>query len=236
MATPPESRPEARLANSQSRARERLGYLLGKLASGEPAPASGSAAAAVLAVSAALLQKVAVRSDKWNGARSAHEKAEALRLRAEELIELDSIGFLEFLDATRSGRDAIGARDKTIDTPLEMARSGVAVVKLARDLESNGNQNLRADAVAAATLAAAAVNVAAMLVDVNIGPGAADPRRAEAQRLLRAVSASADRPAVRGRVDDSGRARGRSRDSDRPTRPRTSRGGPSERDGRRPGS
>jgi len=37
------------LATPESRARQRLGYLLGKIASGEPAPASGSAAATVVA-------------------------------------------------------------------------------------------------------------------------------------------------------------------------------------------
>jgi len=74
----------------------------------------------VVAASAALLQKVAVRSDKWAGAPTAHEKGEALRLRSEELIELDSAGFLEFLEATRSGQGVEIARNKTIDTPLEI--------------------------------------------------------------------------------------------------------------------
>ena len=229
MATPPES-------NSQSRARQRLGYLLGKIASGAPAPASGSAAATVVAASAALLQKVALRSEKWKGAEAAHQRAEELRLHAEKLIELDSTSFLEFLAAQRSGGHVDAAREKTIDTPLDIARTGAEVVELAQVLEKNGNPNLMADSVAASILARAAVATAAMLVEVNLLHRSDDPRLAEAQRLVGAVSASVDRPAARGRADDSGRARARSRDSDRPTRPRTSRGGPSVRDGRRPGS
>ena len=76
------------MAPIDPRARARLGYLLSKIASGAPAPASGSAAAAVVATSAALLQKVALRSQgRWNGAEDAHQRAEALRTRAEELIE-----------------------------------------------------------------------------------------------------------------------------------------------------
>jgi len=50
---------------------ERFGKLLDALASGEPAPASGSAAAAVVAVSAALLQKVASGRLNGRGAKSA---------------------------------------------------------------------------------------------------------------------------------------------------------------------
>ena len=224
------------MATPESRARQRLGYLLGKIASGEPAPASGSAAATVVAASAALLQKVALRSEKWKGAEAAHHRAEELRLHAERLIELDSTAFLEFIAAQRSGEEVEAAREKTIDTPLDIARAGAAVVELAQVLEKNGNPNLMADSVAASILARAAVATAAMLVEVNLLHRTDDSRLAEARRLVGAVSASADPPASRGRVDDSGRARVRSRDSDRPTRPRTSRGGPSVRDGRRPGS
>src|SRR5207253_3408439 len=78
------------LSSPETRARARLGHLLSEIASNAPAPASGSAAAAVVATAAALLQKVALRSPAWPEAAAAHSRAEALRLRAEELIELDS--------------------------------------------------------------------------------------------------------------------------------------------------
>jgi formiminotetrahydrofolate cyclodeaminase len=208
--------PDARPTSPESRARARLGYLLSKIASAAPAPASGSAAAAVVAASAALLQKVALRSDRWKGAEAAHQEAEELRLRAEELIELDSISFLEFVAARRSGTGVDAAREKTIDTPLEIARAGARVVQLARALEKNGNPNLMADSVAASILARAAVTTAAMLVEVNLVGRAREPRLAEARRLVRAVSGSARRQAAPGRAGDPGRARARSRGSDRP--------------------
>ncbi len=224
------------MATPESRARQRLSYLLGKIASGAPAPASGSAAAAVVAASAALLQKVAIRSDKWSGAESAHQQAEDLRLRAEELIELDSVSFLEFVAAQRSGTNVASAREKTIDTPLEIARAGASVVELARLLEKNGNRNLMADSVAASILARAAVATAAMLVEVNLVSSSEDVRLAEVRRLVRAVSESDGRPAAPGRAGDSGRGRARSGDTDRQSGPRTSRGGPSGHAGGRPGS
>ena len=234
--TTPESASGARLANPQSRARARLGYLLSKIASGAPAPASGSAAATVVAASAALLQKVALRSDKWKGAEAAHQEAEELRLRAEDLIELDSTSFLEFVAAQRSGTDVEAAREKTIETPLEIARAGTRVVQLAKVLEKNGNPNLMADSVASSILARAAVTTAAMLVEVNLVGRPGDPRLAEARRLVRAVSESARPPVAPGRAGDPDRAPARSRGSDRQLPSRTARDGRSVSAGRRPGS
>jgi formiminotetrahydrofolate cyclodeaminase len=191
-----------RSATTESLARRRLSYLLNKIASGEPAPASGSAAAAVVATAAALLQKVAIRTKSWPGAGAAHARAEALRLRAEELIELDSLAFLDFVAALRSGQDVEAARKRTIDVPKEIAGAAAAVVDLAHELELKGNPNLRADAVAASILAQAAGTTAAMLVQVNESPA---------------------RRGAPGPAGGRGRAPARSPGSDRPSRPRTSR-------------
>ncbi len=199
------------MATAETRARTRLSYLLKKIASGAPAPASGSAAAAVVATAAALLQKVALRSGKrWSGAAAAHDRAEALRLRAEELIELDSLAYLEFVEAVRAGSSVELARKKTIDVPMEIASLATEVVDLAHTLESEGNPNLRADAAAAAILAQAAATTAAMLVTVNVTAGA---------------SASAGPRGAPGPEGDLGRVQARSPDSDRRSRPRTARGG-----------
>jgi len=202
-----------------------LGALLTRMASAAPAPASGSAAAAVVATSAALLQKVARRSEtRWAGATAAHRRAEALRLRAEELTELDSQAYLDFVEASRSGRDVDAARQKTIDVPIEIASVAAEVLALARDLESNGNPKLRADAAAAAIFAEAAQKAAAMLILVNVIDGGGP------------ASGSPPRPAAPGPADGRDRARARSRGSDRPSRPRTARGARSGSAARRPGS
>lgn len=220
---------KVRLASPEAQARARFGYLLTKIASGEPAPASGSASAAVVAAAEALAQKVAIRSERWSRSTEIHNRAEAVRLRAEELVELDAAAFNEFLAAVRSGGDVEAARQKTIDVPLEIARAGAEVVQLSHELESGGNQNLRADAVAAAILAHSAVTVAAMLVKINLTPGAGDARSREAGRLVREVSASVRQQAARAQPDGRGRGGGRSRDNGPQSRPRTGRGGPSGR-------
>jgi formiminotetrahydrofolate cyclodeaminase len=186
-------------------------FLLDKIASSAPAPASGSAAAAVVAASAALLQKAALRSEKiWPGAAAANATAEALRFRAEELIEQDSIAYLDFVAAVRSGDDAGAARDRTIEVPLEIVRSACEAVALAGELADHGNPNLRADAVVAAVLANAAAQAAAILIGINLGDAPRDTRPREAARLVRAASARARRLAVPSPSGGRDHARGRS--------------------------
>ena len=132
----------------------------------------------MVALSAALLQKVALRSPKWRGSTRAHSRAQALRLRAEELIDLDSQAFLDYLEARRSGDGVEAARQRTIEMPREIAGCAAEVVSLAADLETHGNPNLRPDAVAAGTLALVAGKTADMLVRIN----ASAPRQAAPDR------------------------------------------------------
>jgi len=167
------------------------------LASDRPVPASGSAAAAVVAMASALLEKVArLSTAKWGGADAAVEQAHALRLRAEELVEADAKSYMVFVKAVRSAKNIHGkarergiapARAGTIDVPLAIARLAAETVELADTLAENGNPNLRADAMVAATLAAAAATVAARLIAVNLS-GARDSRSAEADRIARAAT------------------------------------------------
>jgi len=64
---------------------------------------------------------------------------------------------------------------------MEIAGSAAEVLRLAHELETNGNPNLRADAAAAAILARAAAATAEMLVQVNESAG---PRgRSSAQMI-----------------------------------------------------
>ena len=133
------------------------------------------------------MQKVATRSEKhWEGAPEAHARARALRIHSEELIQNDSIAYLDFVAAVRSGRDVGAARERTIEVPLDIVRSAAKVVALADQLAAHGNPNLHADAVVAAILAAAAAESAATLVAVNIGDQD-DGRLQEAQKLARSL-------------------------------------------------
>ena len=198
-----------RLTSPESRARARLGYLLSKIASSAPAPASGSAVAAVVAAAAALVQKVASLSvKKWSEATETHARAERLRLQSEELIEQDADAYLDYLEAVRSGQGVAGARARTVQVPLEIVRAAAEVAELAEKSASSGNQKLRADAVVAAMLAAAAAESAAYLVGVNLGE-TADVRLEEARRLASDASARLRSPGARGSSSGPGRGRAR---------------------------
>ncbi len=165
-------------------------------------PAGGSAAAAVIAVAAALLEKAARLSvAQWASAEVALEQAHSLRLRAEELVDADAHAYLSFVEAMRAAKElrgqarerAVGpARAATVDVPLAIARLGAETVELAGELAAHGNPNLRADAMVAATLAAAAATAAARLIATNLSGTRRDARLDEAQKTARAAGDKSD--------------------------------------------
>ena len=199
MSTSPGERGRSATTDPQS-ADGRLAGLLDGLASDRPVPASGSAAAAVIAIASSLLEKVArLSKPTWASADAALEEAHALRLRAAALVEADATAYMSYVAVQRSARElrgkererAIGsARAATVDVPLEIARLAGATVDLAAALMENGNPNLHADAMVAAILAAAAATSAARLIKVNLA-GARDARFTEADRIAGAASEKA---------------------------------------------
>lgn len=196
---------------------DRLGRLLEAIASKEPAPASGSASAAVVATAAALLEKCARLSARtWDGSAEAHGLAHSLRLHAEELVEKDVQAYLGYVAATRSGAGLASALSMTVDVPLEIVRAAAGASELADRLAAHGNPRLRADAVAAAILAGAAAQTATMLIRVNLPPASRDRRLVEARRLARAASERARRLDAPARPGGRDRAPGRPADTHRP--------------------
>jgi methenyltetrahydrofolate cyclohydrolase len=161
-------------------------------------PAGGSAAAAVVAVAAALLEKVAkLSTGHWASAEVALEQANALRLRAEELMEADSLAYMSFVEAMRAAKGLRGqareravapARAMTVDVPLAITRLAAETVELASTLAAKGNPNLRADAMVAATISAGAATAAANLIAVNLAGARKDPRLDEARRNAEATN------------------------------------------------
>ena len=140
----------------------------------------------MVAAAAALVEKSARLSTKqWEGAAAAVERAHALRVESFELIEEDAQAYLAFVEAVRSQQDVGLAHARTVDVPLRMTHAAAEVAELAVQLASHGNPNLRADAVVAATLAAAAAESGLTLISVNLGDAAADPRFAAARQLAR---------------------------------------------------
>ena len=143
----------------------------------------------MVAAAAALVEKSARLSTRqWAGAAGALERAHALRLESFELIEEDAQAYLAFVDAVRSHQEVDKTQARTIDIPLRMTRAAAEVAELAVQLAKHGNPNLRADAVVAATLAAAAAESGLTLIAVNLGDARDDARLAEARRLARKAS------------------------------------------------
>jgi formiminotetrahydrofolate cyclodeaminase len=198
----------------------RLGKLLAGLASDQPVPAGGSAAAAVVALAAALVEKVAKLSTKqWAGAAKLVGLATTLRRTAEELVDADAFAYTEFVVARRAARglnaeaeqELESARARTINLPLDTIRNAVETVEVASALAESGNPNLRSDAAVACTLAIAGAQAALITMRANLPDSSRDPRLVEARRLVRAASSRLRSLPARGRASARGRARGRVR-------------------------
>jgi formiminotetrahydrofolate cyclodeaminase len=127
-------------------------------------------------------------------------QTEALRDRAAPLAQRDE----EAYDAALAIRDASEAmppdqRDWEIgraiamaaEPLLDIARAAADVAEIAAHLAESGDPRIRADAVAAAALAAGAARGTVILVSVNLTALGGDPRVAEAARLADGAEESA---------------------------------------------
>jgi formiminotetrahydrofolate cyclodeaminase len=166
--------------------------LLDRIASRSAAPGSGSTAALVASMAAALCTKIARFSDDDGSAA----QGEALRRRLTALAEQDAVAFeaaLRTLDEPREsdsdrrdwqlGRSLAAAAD----VPLRIAEVCADVADLGADLAARCSPDLQPDATGAAVLAEAAARVCAHLVAVNLGATAADARVQRAEWLLAAA-------------------------------------------------
>jgi formiminotetrahydrofolate cyclodeaminase len=158
-------------------------------------PGGGSALAFTVAMAAAVVRMAARASkDSWDAAGGVAAQADALRARAAPLAQLDA----EMYDSALAVRDGAATlssekRDWEIgkafaaaaEPPLEIARIAADVAELGAEVALSGDPRVRADAVAAATLAAAAARAVVTIVQVNLTSVEGDPRVAEAERLAR---------------------------------------------------
>lgn len=176
--------------------------LLDALAGPVP-PGGGSALAFTVAMAAAVVRMAARASqESWDVAAGVAAQADQLRARAAPLAQLDAEVYDQAL-AVRDGAAALSPekRDWEIgkafaaaaEPPLEIARAAADVAELAAEVAVSGDPRVRADAVAAVTLAAAAARAAVTLVEVNLTAVEGDPRVAEAQRLAAAADAALSR-------------------------------------------
>jgi formiminotetrahydrofolate cyclodeaminase len=168
----------------------RIDTLLDALASEEPAPGGGSAAALVGAIAAALCAKVARLSQDGGSTAQAAALCRRLTALAEEDARLYAAALSEL--ALREDDFKLGrALEQAADAPLRIAEACADLVALASALAEHGASAHQADARAAAALAAGAVRAAAVLVEVNLGVSDDDARVRLAQRLSEQADAAA---------------------------------------------
>lgn len=176
--------------------------LLDELAGPVP-PGGGSALAFTVAMAAAVVRMAARASmESWDEAGGVAAQADALRARSAPLAQVDADVYDRAL-AVRDGAAALTAvkRDWEIgqafsaaaEPPLEIARVAADVAELAAAVAVSGEPRVRADAIAAAMLAAAAARAAVALVAANLTALDGDVRVDEAERLARVAETAAAR-------------------------------------------
>ena len=178
------------------------------LAARERAPGGGSAAALTVAFAAGLVAMVARSSrDVWDDAPGIAAQALTLQDRASSLTHTDAEAWDDALAALRAAADPTesggnGARgdfelerklERAAAIPLEIAELGADTAVLAAHAGEHGDLAYRADAAAAAALAAGGARAAAHLVEVNLGIRPGDERLARARASERAATEAAER-------------------------------------------
>lgn len=179
------------------------------LASENPTPGGGSAAAFTAAEAAALVAMVGrvtvgkkkylnVEQEMWRMI----EEAENLRTLLIRAVEEDAASFQGFLQAMRlpkSTEEEIKTRNEAIETatifaarvPYKTAELAKGVLDLSKTAVELGNINAISDAVSASNLAIAAIRSAALNVKINLksleNPAAAGSLAEDVERLLLAI-------------------------------------------------
>lgn len=158
---------------------------LESLASAEPTPGGGSAAAYAGAMGAALVEMVArltIGKKKYLDVESRmveiSEEAAELRVKLSDAVAEDATAFEAVMQAIRMPKDddaQKSARQEAIEAatleaasvPLEVAKMALQTLRLAVEVAQDGNLNAASDAGAAGALASASLHAALMNVQIN---------------------------------------------------------------------
>lgn len=156
------------------------------LASNDPTPGGGTAAAVALGQASALTQMVAHLTlgkekwqDGWAAARDAQRIVDTIYHRAGELAQLDSEAFdgvMESFRKPKSTEDEKNERRKAIrhntllaaKIPYETVLLGMELLSCQEALARDGNANAVSDVGVASLLASAAVKGALFNVEINL--------------------------------------------------------------------
>lgn len=165
---------------------ESLRDVLRVAASSEPVPGGGSVAAIAAAFAASMSAMVANLTIGKKKYRDVEEQVTGLRDRAlclmntaEELVDADMTQFRRFMEAykmpaasqeEKERRDHLvqeGLRGAT-ETPLEIARACLEILKVVDEIAPIGNTMAISDAGVSCYLAEAALRAALLNVDINL--------------------------------------------------------------------
>ena len=177
----------------------KLGDFLERLGTGKPG--SGSASALTVAFAAGLVAMVARKSaGSWEDSAGVAAQALSLQAKAAPLALADAEVWEQALDALEVARaderPSNGELEAKLDlscvVPLEIAEAAADTASLAALAAELGDGTYRADAAAAAVLAAAGARAAAHLVSVNLTVSDGDARlvRARASEQVAADAAA----------------------------------------------
>ncbi len=179
-----------------------LQNFLERLASGDPTPGGGSAAAVMGAMGAALVSMVAnltIGKPRYrpveDDMRRLLARADSLRARLSDAMEADVDAFNRVMAAYRLPKDDPGrseaiqtALKQATEVPLQCAHLCVAVIELCREAADKGNSNVLSDVGVGVLAAHAALKSCAINVTVNLNaihdPGFIAAKRAELESLL----------------------------------------------------
>ncbi len=163
-----------------------LGDFQDALASSDPTPGGGTAAAVALGQASALTRMVAqltLGKEKWKEGWSAAEKAELIvqqtYQRAGELAQLDSDAFDQVMAAFRMSKNSdeeinirrTAIRQATLkasEIPYETVELGMKLLACQEALAQTGNGNAVSDVGVAALLTSAAIKGALFNVEINL--------------------------------------------------------------------
>ncbi len=159
---------------------------LGKLASGDPEPGGGSAAALAGALGAALISMVTnltLGKEKYADVQVEMEQvksaSEALRRRLADLVSLDADAYAAVAAAMKLPRDTDEQKTQrqgvlqaalkgAADAPGQVADAALEVARLSLTAAEKGNPNAVSDAGVAVLFAEAAAQAAALNVKINL--------------------------------------------------------------------
>jgi formiminotetrahydrofolate cyclodeaminase len=173
-------------ASSTPTSGQLVGAWLDELGSAAPTPGGGAVAALSTATAAALVEMVgnltigrAAYAEHEPQVTAVRDEARSLRRRALEQADEDAAAFGALMAAYRlprgtddqnnTRRAAVQqATQKAAAVPLDVAATAAAVINLATQLPGRSNPNVLSDVGVAAVTAAAAIEAAAVNVDVNL--------------------------------------------------------------------